>query len=119
YPVSITATSGSLTHIVTVTLNVGDFSVSATPGSRSVLPGGSAGYTVAATALNGFVDSVEFSATGLPTGVTAGFSPATIAGTGSTTLTLTTTATTPPGVYPVTITGTSGTLTHTATITLN
>jgi hypothetical protein len=49
---------------------------------------------------------------GLPTGAAASFSPAIITGSGSATLTVTTTATTSAGIYPLTVTGTSGALVH-------
>lgn len=55
---------------------------------------------------------------GLPTGATASFNPASVASSGSSTLTVVTTAATATGTYPLTITGTSGTLSHSATVTL-
>src|SRR5580693_7298084 len=54
------------------------------------------------------------SASGLPTGVTASFSPA--SATTTSTLTLTASSTATVGAATVTITGTSGTLVHTTTI---
>ncbi|MCL5097332.1 MAG: hypothetical protein M1608_07360 [Candidatus Omnitrophica bacterium] len=55
-----------------------DFTVSVTPGSRTVAPGGTAEYNVTITALNGFSGTVALGASGLPSGATASFSPTTI-----------------------------------------
>ena len=61
---------------------------------------------------------MTFAATGLPSGATASFSPAAVVGSGASTLTLATGLTTPGGSYPITITGTSGILSHSTTATL-
>jgi hypothetical protein len=57
---------------------------------------------------------------GLPAGATASFSPNPVTGSPSwaSTLSVTTAGTTPTGTYPLTITGTDGTLTRTATASL-
>src|SRR5207302_6615949 len=75
-------------------------------------------YTVSVSALNGFTGSVGFSVSGLPAGVTSAFNPATVSGSGSSTMTLTTTSGAVPGNYPLTITATSGAISHTANVTL-
>jgi len=95
-----------------------DFSVSATPGAQTVAPGDSANYTVTVAPVGGFGDTVIFTADGLPSGASAGFSPESVSGSGSSTLTVVTSSSTPAGTYTITITGTSGSLTHTATVTL-
>ena len=118
---TITATSGTLTHTAQVTLVVAqpaDFSVSATPPSRTVAPAAGTSYTVNVTPSNGFTGTVNFSVTGLPSGATASFTPASVAGSGSTTLSVNTASSTPTGTSTLTITATSGTLTHTAQVTL-
>ena len=96
-----------------------DFSISGSPSSQSVAPGSNTAYTATVTALNGFAGSTGFSVSGLPTGATASFSPTTVTGTGSSTMTVTTSANTPVGSSTLTITGTSGALVHTTTVTLN
>jgi len=119
--VTITGTSGSLTHTTTVTLTVNttpvpDFSLSASPSSLTVIQGNSGNSTITVTPVNGFNGSVSLSASGLPSGVTASFNPASTTSTSTLTLTASGTATT--GTVTVTVTGTSGSLTHTTTITL-
>ena len=121
YPLTLTATGGSLSHAANISLTVTTppgFTVGATPPSQSIVAGSNAGYTVTIGALNGFAASVGFSVTGLPVGVTAAFSPTTVAGSGTAALTLTTTAAAAPGTYPLSLTATSGSLTHTANISL-
>ena len=56
----------------------------------------------------------------MPSGVTAGFSPTSIAapGSGSSTLTLTVGASVAAGTYPITVTGTGGGKTHTTSVSL-
>jgi malectin (di-glucose binding ER protein)/chitobiase/beta-hexosaminidase-like protein len=95
-----------------------DFSVSATPASQSVTTGASATYTVTIGSLNGFGGVVTPSLSGLPTGATPSFNPSTVTGSGTSTLTITTTTAMPSGTYPLIITGTSGSVTHTAGVSL-
>src|SRR5213594_4238998 len=72
-----------------------DFSLSATPASRTVLPGGSTSYTATVTPGTGFTESVSFSVSGLPSGATATFNPTSVNGSGPTTMNVTTSLTTP------------------------
>jgi glycosyl hydrolase family 39 (putative alpha-L-iduronidase) len=95
-----------------------EFSIAASPASQSVLSGGSTTYSVAVSALNGFTGNVTFAASGLPSGATASFNPASVSGSGSSTLSVTTSADTPTGTYPIAITATSGTLEHTTQVSL-
>jgi pseudomonalisin len=120
YTLTINGTDGVISHTTSVTLVVSaiDFSLSAAPASQTVNQGNSTSYTVTQTAINGYSGTVSFSVTGLPAGATSTFTPASITGSGTSTLTIATSATTPIGSYPLTITGTDGTHTHTATVTL-
>ena len=119
YTVTITGTSGSLQNSTTVTLNVTGFSISATPSSQSVTAGSGTSYTATITALNGFSGSVALSVSGLPTGVTASFNPTSVTGFGTSTVNISTFSSTPAGMYTVTLTGTSGSLQQSTTVTLN
>ena len=111
-----------ITHTTTATLTIPappDFSLAASPATQTVNAGGSGAYTVAVGSLSGFTGTVALSLTGLPGPVgTATFNPAVIAAAGSSQLTIATAATAPPGSYPLTITGTSGSTTHTGQLTL-
>ena len=123
YPLTITGTSGSLTHTTSVTLVVNpapapDFTISATPSSRTVTAGAGTTYTATVTAVNGFAGTVTLSLSGLPAGASGTFNPASVAGSGTSTLSISTTSSTPAGSYLLTITGTSGSLTHATSVTL-
>jgi hypothetical protein len=111
---TITGTNGSLAHTATVTLNVADFTVAVTPSSQTVVAGGSTTYTVTTTAVNGFSGTLTPTVSGLPTGATASFSPATITGAGTSTMTVTTSSTTSAANSTLTVTGTSSPRTRTA-----
>ncbi|MFG2061188.1 S8 family peptidase [Micromonospora sp. NPDC048871] len=83
-----------------------DFGLTLTPGAGAVAPGGSTTVTVNTTTTVGTPHSVALSVSGLPAGVTAGFSPAAVTSGGTATLTLSTAATTVPGLYTLTVVGT-------------
>jgi len=93
-----------------------DYSISVLPGSRTVVPGGATTYTVNATPVGGFTGTISLSASGFSNDSTATFNPTTIvindASAKSSTLTLTTTAATPPGTYSLNVITTSGNLQH-------
>jgi hypothetical protein len=92
---------------------VPDFTPGVSPSSQTINAGSSASYTASATPLNGFTGTVDLSVSGLPTGATASFNPASITGgSGSSTLTVTTSSSTPAGTYTLTIHETSGALSH-------
>lgn len=119
----ITTFSGNRLHDFqsALTLSTGgtpDFTISATPSSRNVVQGSSTTYTVSVAAQNGFTGTVGLGASGLPSGASAGFNPVSINGSGSSTLTVTTASTTPPGTYTLSVNGTSGSLSHAANVTL-
>ncbi len=124
YTLTVTGASGSLSHTATVSLVVtaapppANFTLSGGPSSDSVVQGNSATYTASVAAQNGFTGSVSLSVSGVPSGATATFSPASITTSGSSTLSVTTTTATADGSYTLTITGKSGSLSHTASVTL-
>ncbi len=121
YALTITATSGSITHTANATLVVSapaDFTLAASPSSQSAQVGGSAAYTLTVTGQNGYAGTANLSVAGLPSGATATFNPAAVAGSGTSQMTIATTSTTPTGSYPLTVTAASGSLSHTASVTL-
>jgi cellulose 1,4-beta-cellobiosidase len=73
----------------------------------SVLQGQTATDSVTISAINGFSGAVTLSASGLPTGVTASFSPSMVTGSAGSTLTLTAAGNATVGPATVTITGSS------------
>jgi hypothetical protein len=95
-----------------------DFSISATPSSRSVVQGSGTNYTVTITPSNGFSGTVSFSASGLPSGASASFTPSTVSGQGSTTLNVATSLSTQAGNYTLTINGSTAGHSHSATVQL-
>jgi subtilisin family serine protease len=121
YAVTIQGTSGSLGHSVFVTLVVAgpDFALVAMPSSVSVTQSATASSTISLSNLNGFKGTVSLSTMGVPTGTAAKLSRTSLSGTTTATLTLATTTSTPAGTYPVTVTGVSGSLTRTTTVTLS
>src|SRR5207302_834452 len=122
FSATITGTTGNLSHTTSVSLVVNaapvpDFSLSATPASRTVVQGGSTTYTANISRLGGFTGGVTLSVSGLPAGSTWTFTPNPAAA-NSSTLTVTTAATTPTGSSLLTITGAGGALTRTTSVTL-
>ncbi|HUA14333.1 MAG TPA: protease pro-enzyme activation domain-containing protein [Verrucomicrobiae bacterium] len=77
YVIAIVGTSGNLTQTAYVTVELPAFvGLSATPaGGISLNQGGTANGTVTATVINGFSSAITLAATGLPSGVTAAFTP--------------------------------------------
>jgi Cellulase (glycosyl hydrolase family 5)/Fibronectin type III domain len=94
-----------------------DYSVAANPTSLTVQGGASGTNTITITALNGLNGCYTFSATNLPSGVTATFATNPITG-GATKLMLTASNTVTSGTSNVTIIATAGLLSHTATVAL-
>src|SRR3989454_114342 len=90
-----------------------DFMLSANPGSVSFASGLSATSTISLPATGGFTGTVALTAASQPSGVAASCNPSTISGTQTSACTLSGTAF---GSYTVVVTGTDGTLSHTASI---
>jgi hypothetical protein len=110
------------TRTITVLPTSPDFDITVGPAAQEVVPGGSTTYTVTVTPESGFTGTVNLSVdsqSGFPTAITSGsFSPLSITIGGSSTLTMQTSTATVPYALSLTITGTSGTITHTASTTL-
>jgi hypothetical protein len=89
-------------------------------GSASTGPGGSVNYAVTVGSVNGFAGNVSLSLSGLTAGQASWtFTPGTVSGgAGTSSLSVTTSSTLAAGTYPLTIMGTSGALSHTATVNL-
>ena len=125
--VTITGTSGSLQATTTISLTVNasgtaNFTIAAAPSSVTVVQGGNGTSTITITSQNSFSSATTLSASGLPSGVTAGFNPNPVTppanGSANSTLTLTASGTATTGTTTITVTGTSGSLVHSTNITL-
>ena len=121
--VTVTGTAGALSHTASVRLTVTaaaqpDFSVALSPASLSVTQGASGTSSISVAAANGFSDSVALSVSGAPAGVTATSDHASLSGSGSATLTVAASASAAAGTYSLTVTGASGSLSHSATLSL-
>jgi subtilase family serine protease len=123
YTITVTGVGGGITKTTTVSLTVtapssGSFTIAVSPTS-GYLDQGQSGYgVVTVTASGGFASAVTLSASGLPTGVTGSFSPASITGSGTSDFTLTVARSAKTGTYPITITGKSGSITESTVLTL-
>ncbi|MGA9527718.1 MAG: choice-of-anchor D domain-containing protein [Terriglobales bacterium] len=92
------------------------FTLNANPDPVSVVEASSGTTTVNVVPGNGFGANVTLSASGLPSGVTAAFSPNPTASTSTATFTVAGTVAT--GTYPVTISGIAGSLNYHTTVQL-
>ncbi len=92
-----------------------DFSLAIAPTSLTINQSAAANATITLSPINNFSGAVTYSASGLPAGVTAAFTPT---GGNTTSLQLAAASGAATGTATITITGTSGTLTHSTTINL-
>lgn len=119
YSLAITGNDGTLTRSTSASLTVSapDFSLSASPQSRSIDQGSSTTYDVSVSRLGGHTAAVTLAVSGLPSGASGSFNPNPVSGTAST-LHVTATGSTPVGTYSLTISGGDGAVTRTTQATL-
>src|SRR2546425_460889 len=123
YTLTVTGTGGAVTKTTSFSLTVNpaptsfDFSLT-NGGSKSVIQGDQLPPSITPAPVSGPSQSVSFSASGLPSGATAAFSPETCSPTCSTTLTISTAASTPTGTSSITVTSTGGGITKTTSFSL-
>jgi subtilase family serine protease len=101
------------------TINTPGFGLTASPTTVSVVQGGTATSTITSTVVNGFSAGISLSATGQPTGVTVTFSPTSITGAGTSTMTIAVASSTAIGTYSIKVKGTSGTIAEIVTVSLS
>jgi hypothetical protein len=125
YSITVTATGGGITKTssigVAVTSVPATFTLTQAANSAAVVAASTGTISVTTTATSTFKSAVALSVSGAPAGVTASFSPASIAspGTGASTLSIKVGASVTPGAYSLTITATGGSVTKTTALTLN
>ena len=122
YPTTTTASS---TTASTTSQNP-DFSLSASPSSISLPPNnfvGSVGFTMTLTSVGGWAGQVQFAASALPGGITVSDLPQSYqlgaGGTASWDVFVGIGTSTPAGSYQLVISGISGSLIHSAIVTIN
>lgn len=128
---AVAAASGFGPTIATVTLATGatttqnlvlsppkpDFSLLISPDFQTVTAGQPTSFIASVNPVRGFNSAVALSTTGLPSGASASFNPASVTS-GTSVLTLNTSSSTPAGNYTINVIGTSGSLQHATQVTL-
>lgn len=97
-----------------------NFTLTATPATASITPGGSTTATVTVTPVNGFAGQIALSAipVGSPAGISASVSTTAVSSGGEAIVTISTTADAPPGNQMVAVTGTANGITQIAYVRL-
>src|SRR2546425_87987 len=131
YAVTVTGRSGNLTRSTVLSVHIVDFSIIANPTSLTIPIASSSQSTLTLASINGFSGNLGLAASVTPTSVTAGLSPSdpttslsasnlalSAGGSGTVTLTISASLLTTPGTYAVTVSATSGGVTHTAVVSI-
>ncbi len=119
YPISIAGTSPLIpvalpSQTAAMQLTIGSVQTSLSTAALTVARGASVSTVITDTATN-FTGSASFSISGLPPGISYSFAPNSLAGSGSTALTLAAGPSTKPGSYTINVrTAAGGTTTQTA-----
>jgi Concanavalin A-like lectin/glucanases superfamily/Putative Ig domain len=108
YALTIAGANAGVTHTSAVNLTVGNFSLLANPPELNVVTGSGTTCALTVATNQSFSGDITFGLSGVPANASAYFSPASLAGTGSSTLVVATATNTPPGDYPLIIYGTNG-----------
>jgi hypothetical protein len=96
-----------------------DFSVSVAPAKAQIAPGGSGTFSVGIGAQGPFGAPVALSASGAPAGVTVSFSPSSVIGGGTATMTVALASSASASPFTLTVAGTSGSLVHAVPVAFN
>ena len=87
-----------------------DFSIAVAPTSRNIRRGESTTYAITVTPSGGFTAPVTFSLTGADPSMGVSFSPPSVTGSGTSTLTITTNNNTPRTLFNLTVMASDGSL---------
>jgi PKD repeat protein len=131
YVITVAATSSTVSHTMSIILVVTqppqpDFTLSTFASSLAVPAGTNAGTSVTLSSINGFAGTVMLTVSVFPTGFNGEpipfLSPSSVvltaSGTASSSLTISTFSTTPQQSWTVTVSGTSGAVSHFTSLTL-
>ena len=119
YTLTVSGTEGAATHSTTVALTVvaNDFSISASPSSLTLAQNAAGSSTISTAVTSGVAGTVSLSVSGTPSGATASLTSNSVTAGNSTTLNVNA-GTAAPGSYTLTVTGTEGSTSHAATVSL-
>jgi subtilisin family serine protease len=114
YPFTVNLTDGVVTQTLSAAFNIGDFSMSITPASQTIGTTDFTAYTLNLQSINGYGQAIQLTCSGLPSGTVCPFGnvPYFPGSQGNPFQIHTQNAL--AGTYNFTITGTSGSLVHTA-----
>ena len=120
YTVTVRGESGTLSHFVTINIRVVDFTISSATSSLSIIQGTSGTTTITVASLGGFTSAVGLSSMVFPSGLRTQFSPHQVSVSpseqGVSTLKVSVPRMAATGNYTVTVTGISGSLSHSVII---
>ena len=121
--IAVQSDSGVMAFLTAFRLNVTDFSISANPTSLLITKQNSGQSIMTLQSLDGFAEAVTLTASISPTGshsptTSLSLTSISLSGSGTSTLTVSTTSNTTKGIYTVSVKATSGSITHTAVISL-
>jgi len=126
YALNVMGAGGGLTRSKQIVLSVGvgaDFSISAEPSTLSVTVGSGGTSTIRITSMNNFNSQVSLQLSSVPSGISASLNPVLVIpqanGFAISILTVNVPAGAAGGTYTLLVTGTSGSLSRAATVTLN
>ena len=123
YSITVSGTSGSTVETTTVSLTVTgttpSFSISASPTTISIARSSSGTVTISSAVSGGFNSAITLSASGEGTNNTVSFTPSSITGAGTSAMKITVGKRAALGNHTITVSGKSGTTTHTTTVTLD
>lgn len=107
--VTYVAADPGVVRSVNITVSASnDFSVTASPTTRTVVAGSPASYTVTTATTSGNPQTINLGVSGLPSNATHSFNPPSVTSGNSSTLTINTSSATPAGRYTLTVAASNG-----------